>query len=139
MVYLLDTCVLSEPLKRTPDKGVLRWMDAQDEPLLYVSVLTLGELRKGIVKLNDPRRREKLERWVEVDLAGRFQGRVLAVTERVAVLWGGICGEAEKRSEPLPVIDSLIGATAIAHSLTVATRNTADISRTGARVFNPWH
>jgi predicted nucleic acid-binding protein len=125
-------------MRRKPNSAVAGWLGAVDEALLHVSVLTLGELRKGIAKLADARRREKLEQWLEVDLAARFQGRVLPVTEQVAMVWGRISGEAERQGRKLPVIDGLIGATAMAHGLTVATRNTDDIARTGARVFNPW-
>src|SRR5262245_9460387 len=137
-MYLIDTCVLSEPRKRRPEKKVLDWIESVEETFLHLSVLTLGELQKGIAKLGDRRKREQLQDWVELELAGRFEGRVLPIDERIANLWGRICGEAEKRGERLPVIDSLLGATALVHGLTVASRNAADISRTGAQVFNPW-
>lgn len=138
MAFLIDTCVLSESSKRRPNDQVVAWLDSIEESLIHLSVLTLGEFYKGIAKLNDSRKRERLQSWVDDELAGRFRGRVLSIDERVANLWGKISGEAEKKGKRLPVIDGLIGATALVHGLTVASRNTADIARTGARVFNPW-
>ncbi len=138
MAFLIDTCVLSESSKRRPNDQVVAWLDSLEETLIHLSVLTLGEFHKGIAKLNDSRKRQRLQSWVDDELAGRFRGRVLSIDERVANLWGKISGEAEKKGKRLPVIDGLIGATALVHGLTVASRNTADIARTGARVFNPW-
>jgi predicted nucleic acid-binding protein len=138
LAFLIDTCVLSESSKRRPNDQVVAWLDSIEESLIHLSVLTLGEFYKGIAKLNDSRKRERLQSWVDDELAGRFRGRVLSIDERVANLWGKISGEAEKKGKRLPVIDGLIGATALVHGLTVASRNTADIARTGARVFNPW-
>jgi predicted nucleic acid-binding protein len=117
---------------------VVNWLRSLEESALYLSVLSIGEFHKGIAKLKDASRREKLRAWVDIELAARFQGRILSIDERIASLWGRICGEAERRGQKLPVIDSLIGATALVHGLTVASRNTADIARTGAQVFNPW-
>jgi len=138
LAFLIDTCVLSESSKRRPNDQVVAWLDSLEETLIHLSVLTLGEFHKGIAKLNDSRKRQRLQSWVDDELAGRFRGRVLSIDERVANLWGKISGEAEKKGKRLPVIDGLIGATALVHGLTVASRNTADIARTGARVFNPW-
>ena len=138
MAFLIDTCVLSEPQKRRPSDKVVDWLRSMEESALYLSVLSLGEIHKGIAKLKDGSKRERLQAWVEVELAGRFRGRILTIDERTASLWGRICGEVERRGEKLPVIDSLIGATALVHGLTVASRNAPDIGRTGAKVFNPW-
>lgn len=138
MKYLLDTCVVSELVRRVPDDHVCAWVDARDEDALYLSVLTLGEVRKGIVKLADRTRRAALQAWLDRDLRDRFSGRILPVSVDVALVWGGLCGEAEGRGQPVPSIDGLIGATAIAHGLIVATRNVSDIGSTGARVHNPW-
>lgn len=138
MSYLIETTVVSELVKTRPHPKVTAWVSRTQEHLLYLSVLTLGELRKGIVKLQDRRRREKLERWLAEDLLPRFEERVLPVSTEVASKWGEIAGEAERRGASLPVIDALIGATALAHALTVVTRNTRDIERTGAKVLDPW-
>jgi hypothetical protein len=138
LAYLIDTDVLSEPLKARPDRRVIAWLEGVEESLLYLSVLTIGEIEKGIAKLGDRPKAAKLERWLEEELTARFAGRLLPIDLEVASRWGRVCGEAERRGEKLPVIDSLIGAAALVYGLTVATRNVRDISRTGAAVFNPW-
>jgi hypothetical protein len=136
--YLLDTCVLSELAKPEPDAGVVRWLDEADETGLYLSVLTLGELEKGIARLPSSARRRKIEKWVRQDLAGRFSGRLLAVEQKVAERWGRLSGESELRGEPLPVIDALVAATGLEYGLEVVTRNIADLERCGVRCVNPW-
>ncbi len=138
MRTLLDTCVLSELVRPRPDAQVVGWLDLCVEDQLFLSVLTFGELRKGIAKLSDARRRETLRRWVEGELAARFDGRVLPVSAEIAARWGTLSGEAERRGETLPVIDALLAATALTHNLVVATRNTRDLARAGAETFNPW-
>jgi len=136
--HLLDTCVLSELVRPQPDAGVLDWLGAAEETGLYLSVLSLGELEKGIAKLPAAPRRRKIEDWVRNDLAERFAGRLLPIDAGVAVQWGRLSGESETRGVPLPVIDALIAATSLVHGLTVVTRNTADLERCGARCVNPW-
>ena len=138
MSFLLDTSVISELVKPAPDDHVIEWLKRTDEALLYLSVLTIGEIEKGIAKLPASSRREKLETWVRRDLADRFHERLLAIDATVAATWGRLAGEAEARGEPLPVIDGLIVATSLTHDLTVATRNIGDFERCGARCFNPW-
>ena len=138
MSFLLDTSVISELVKAAPDDRVIEWLKRTDEASLYLSVLTIGEIEKGIAKLPESSRREKLETWVRRDLADRFRERLLAIDGTVAATWGRLAGEAEARGEPLPVIDGLIAATSLAHDLTVATRNIGDFERCGARCFNPW-
>jgi len=138
VAYLLDTCVLSELAKPRPDAGVVQWLADAEETRLYLSVLTLGELEKGIARLPASARRSRVERWVRQDLAARFEGRLLDVDRRVAERWGALSGASEARGAPLPVIDALIAASALAHGLEVVTRNTADLERCGARCVNPW-
>ena len=138
MAYLLDTCVLSELAKPRPDAGVVQWLEAADEARLYLSVVTLGELEKGIARLPASARRTRIERWVRQELAARFEGRILDVDRKVAERWGAMSGASEARGAPLPVIDALIAATGLAHGLEVVTRNTADLERCGARCVNPW-
>ena len=138
MSFLLDTSVISELVRPAPDNNVIEWLRGIDEASLHLSVLTIGEIEKGIAKLPASARREKLETWVRRDLADRFRERLLAIDSTVAATWGRLAGEAESRGEPLPVIDGLIAATSLAHDLTVATRNVADFQRCGARCFNPW-
>lgn len=138
MTFLLDTCVISELVKPRPDANVVRWVDAVDERKLFLSVLTVGELEKGITKLPESPRKAGLRAWLEHDLVERFAGRILPVDAAVAVAWGRIQGEAERAGAKLPVIDALLTATAEVHRLTLATRNVADFDRCGAAVFNPW-
>ena len=138
MTYLLDTCVISELVKPRPDVNVVRWVDSVDERKLFLSVLTVGELEKGIAKLQESSRKSDLREWLVHDLGERFSERILPVDAAVAVAWGRIQGEAERGGMKLPVIDSLLAATAEIHRLTLATRNVADFDRCGATVFNPW-
>lgn len=138
MAYLLDTCVLSELVRPRPDAGVIAWLEDAGEDRLFLSVLTLGELEKGVARLSPSARRTRIERWVRKDLRARFEGRWIDVDQAVAERWGAITGASEARGEPLPVIDALIAATALVHDLEVVTRNTADLERCGARCLNPW-
>ena len=138
MSFLLDTSVISELVKPAPDDHVIEWMKRAEESSLYLSVLTIGELEKGIARLPVSSRSTRLETWVRSDLADRFRERLLAIDGTIAATWGKLAGEAETRGEPLPVIDGLIAATGLAHDLTIATRNVEDFYRWGARCFNPW-
>lgn len=138
MSFLLDTCVISEMVKARPNLEVVRWIDSVEEGKLFLSVLTLGELEKGIAKLQDVSRKEVLQEWLEQDLAERFAGRILPIDMSVAVAWGKMQGEAERNGNQLPVIDALLAATAQTNGLTLATRNVVDFERCGSRVFNPW-
>jgi toxin FitB len=136
--YLLDTCVISEGTKKRPSRKVLTWLDVQDEMSLFLSVLTLGELYKGISKLPRSRRRDQLHHWVEHDLPRRFTGRILPVDQEVATRWGMITGEAEQAGHPIPVLDGLLAATARVAGMTLVTRNTPHMEHTGASVLDPW-
>lgn len=136
--FLLDTNVISELVKRRPETKVTTWISAVDEDLLYLSVLTLGEIRKGIASLPASRRRASLEAWLDHDLALRFSGRILPIAHAVADRWGRISAEVAARKMVLPVIDGLLAATAVHHNLTLVTRNSSDIEPTGVPVFNPW-
>lgn len=138
MSWLLDTCVICEPTRARPAARVMRWLDEQPEESLYLSVLTMGEIRRGAARLPPGPKRRALERWLERDLAERFSGRILPVDAETADLWGRLLAQAERKGHPLPTLDSLLAATALAHGLTVATRNTNDFADTGAEVVNPW-
>lgn len=138
MNYLLDTCLISELVKKEPNPAVVDWLDKQDEQALFLSVLTLGELQKGISKLPAGAKRDELQVWAEHDLIERFTGRIIDIDLETALFWGKLQGESEQKGERLPVMDSLIAATATVHGLIVVTRNTKDIERCRARVCNPW-
>lgn len=138
MNWLLDTCVISELVKPRPDPKTVAWLDGCDEARLCLSVLTIGELQKGISKLADGPKKRELQGWVDHDLASRFAGRILVVDANVAAAWGEMQGNAERNGECLPAIDSLLAATAQVHDLIIATRNVRDLERCGAQVFNPW-
>jgi toxin FitB len=136
--YLLDTCLISELVKKEPSAEVIAWLDEQDEHCLFLSVLTFGELQKGIAKLPDSVRKSELQAWADHDLVDRFAGRILSVDLKTALAWGSMQGEAESMGQKLPVMDSLIAATAAVHRLTVVTRNVKDIGRCNTPVLNPW-
>ena len=138
MNYLLDTCVLSEVWKKQPNPGVLAWLEQQAEPSLYLCSLSIGELIQGAERLPAGSRRDRLQTWVAKTLPARFEGRILAIDSDVAARWGMMSGEADKRGEVLPLMDSLIAATAAVHDLTVATRNESDFMRCRIPVLNPW-
>jgi len=136
--YLIDTCILSELIKKQPKQSVVTWIQDQDEPALFLSVLTFGELEKGIAKLGDCRRQQQLRDWVDHDLKRRFGGRILPVDYETACRWGDICGVTEQAGTPMPVIDSILAATALMHGLTLVTRNTSDVTPSNVPVLDPW-
>ncbi len=135
--FLLDTNIVSELVRPRPHVHVINWMDSADEDLLFVSVLTLGEIRNGIAALGDPARQARLEMWLS-RLIARFEGRILIVDRVIANRWGQIAGSLALRGSSLSVIDGLLAATALHHGLTLVTRNTRDVSQTGAIVLDPW-
>ncbi len=136
--FLLDTNVISELVKPKPNPNVTKWIDATDEELLYLSVLTLGEIRRGIASLPDAARRVKLETWLDRELVLRFSDRILPIDLAIADRWGRLTGTAAARKSPLPVIDGLLAATAVHHDLTLVTRDTKHLTGTGVTFFNPW-
>lgn len=138
MRYLLDTCAISETIRVVPNSHFTEWLDLQNENEIFLSNITLGELYKGIFKLQDKNRQEKLMIWLEEDLKQRFYRRILPVEDSIMYVWGKICGESEKKGKKLPIIDSLIAATAITHKLTVVSRNVKDFELCAAKVINPW-
>lgn len=139
MNYLLDTCLLSELYRVNPDPGVIAWISSIEEERLFVSVLSLGEIQKGIAKLDDGKRRRGIQTWLDQDLRRRFAGRTLTVEMEIALEWGRVCGESENRGMPLPIIDSLLATTAICENLTLVTRNEKDFTRYAIKTVNPWN
>ena len=136
--FLLDTNIISELIKPKPEANVTEWVENTDESLLYFSVLTLGEIRRGIAALPQSRRRATLEAWLDKDLRARFEGRILVIDQEVADRWGLLTAAARNSGIVLPVIDGLLAATALEHNLTLVTRDTGQIPSMGVAVFNPW-
>ena len=139
MSYLLDTCLVSEFTLKRADEGVARWLATEDEAEMYLSVVTIGELEKGLTRLKDTGRRKRLRAFIEVEIIDRFRGRILVADEQVWRRWGSVCGVHERSGKgPLPVLDALIAATAQVHGLTVVTRNERDFARCDVPTLNPW-
>lgn len=136
MSYLVDTSVLSELRHRRADAKVVAWMQARPRQSLYLSVLSLGEIRKGIEGVADPAFRQTLTDWLEVDLPNWFVGRLLGIDAPVADRWGRVQAVAGRT---LPAVDGLLAATALQHDLTLVTRSTRDFADTGVRLVDPWH
>jgi predicted nucleic acid-binding protein len=136
--FLLDTNIPSELIRSRPDPRVEKWVYAQDETSLYLSVVSIGELRRGFVILAASKRRDELERWFENDLLPRFQERLLPVTHSIADRWGVIDAESTLKGTPLNTADGMIAATALQYGLTLVTRNVRDFAGLGVEIFNPW-
>ncbi len=138
MKYLLDTCVISEVIKREPNKNVISWLQAQDEANLFLSLLTFGEIQKGIQKDPDQNRKKRLTIWIEEDLKKRFENRIIPIDLKVVTNWGSLQGLAELAGKTMPTLDGLIAVSALTYHCTVATRNTSDMEQSTAELFNPW-
>ena len=138
MTYLLDTCLISELVAKQPNQKVLDWVDAQFPETLYLSVITIGEIAKGICKLTPSKRKESLTTWLNETLPNRFEHRILTLDVSTMVLWGNLVGQLEQNGRPLPAMDSLIAAIALQHSLSLVTRNEKDFAGTGVAIINPW-
>lgn len=138
MKYLIDTCLISEGLRPKPDSSAIAWMEACDRDRQYLSVLTLGELQKGIEKLGTARKRDVLQTWLDRDVLDQFSGRILPVDSEVAVTLGRMQAALERAGKPIPSLDGLLCATALTHNLVVVTRNTKDFAPTGVQLLNPW-
>jgi len=136
--FLLDTNCISELIRPRPEPRVVDWMEAADEGLLHLSVLTLGEIRKGIASLQQGKRRTSLETWLEIDLRARFSGRIVPIDSAVADRWGSVMAAARRQGRIVPVIDGLLAATALHHQLTIVSRNASDFAAVHVPVLNPW-
>jgi predicted nucleic acid-binding protein len=136
-VILLDTCVISELARPTPDPAVLAWLATRPDESLRLSVLTLGEIRKGAELLEPGPRRRRVEEWLD-GLHTGFADRLLPVDREVALRWGVICAEQRRAGRVRPAVDTLLAATAVRHGMPLATRNVADFAGTGAVVIDPW-
>ena len=136
--FLLDTNCISELVRSQPETRVLQWIEAADESLLFLSVLTLGEIRKGVAGVAQGKRRTRLQTWLELDLPSRFSGRILPIDAIIADRWGALAAEAKGKGIALSAIDGLLAATALHHNLTIVSRNVSDFAITHALTLNPW-
>ncbi|HRQ65123.1 MAG TPA: type II toxin-antitoxin system VapC family toxin [Xanthomonadaceae bacterium] len=138
MSFLLDTNVVSEWVKPRPDPGVVAWLADIDEDRVFISVVTLAELRHGIERLDDSRRRKRLDEWLHDDLPLRFEGRVLPIDAEVAHAWGWVVARREAAGRPIGPMDAFIAAIAQVHDLALVTRNESDFRTTVKTMVNPW-
>jgi predicted nucleic acid-binding protein len=136
--YLLDTCIISELIKLSPSESVIEWINNIPEDNLYLSVVTIGEIQKGITKLADSKKKLNLQSWLDNDLFNRFSTKIISLDKDICLTWGIITANAEKRGKKLASIDSLIAATAIKMNLTLVTRNTSDMIESGANILDPF-
>ncbi len=138
MKYLLDTNIVSELVAKRPNPRVVKWVDSLDPDNLYLSVITIGELRKGVEKLPNSKRKEALSYWLSDDLLIRFSGRILVLDVEVMLTWGELTGSIEPTRKTVSAIDSLIAAVALNHNCTLVTRNEDDFRKLGITILNPW-
>jgi predicted nucleic acid-binding protein len=136
--FLLDTNVLSEVQRPAPDMKVLGWLDAVDEDRVFISVASIAELRRGIALMDDGRRRTALAAWLANDLPSRFAERMLPIDHAVAERWGDLMARSRRSGVALTVMDGFFAATALAHDLTLVTRNVRDFAEFGVSLHNPW-
>jgi predicted nucleic acid-binding protein len=138
MNYLLDTCILSEFTRHTPSEKVIRWVDNIDEEKLFLSAITIGEIQRGIERLPESHRKTELLVWVNNGLIQRFGERILPLDSQTMFLWGSLTARMENSGQPVPVMDSLIVATALQNNLIIVTRNVSDFLPCGVQLINPW-
>ena len=137
MSFLLDTNMISEWVKPRPNPGVIRWMEAVDEDRVFISVISLAELRYGIERMPRGKRQTQLDIWLRHDLMLRFEGRILPIDAEIADAWGKALSQSQSAGRLMSTMDAGLAASAEAHGLTLVTRNTADFAILKALV-NPW-
>lgn len=138
MSFLLDTNVVSEWVKPLPNQGVIAWMADVDEDRVFVSVVTLAEIRYGIERMPSGSRRKRLAEWLEQELPLRFEGRIMGIDATIADACGKVVAQGEDRGKRMEVMDAFLAATAEVHQLTIVTRNTSDFETVTANILNPW-
>jgi tRNA(fMet)-specific endonuclease VapC len=143
MNYLLDTCVLSEFIRHQPDERVIQWMDGMDESKLFLSVVTIGEIHRGIERLPESRRKNELIAWLNDVLVNRFDRRIVNIDVPSMFLWGSLTVRMESKRlpvvrKPMSVMDSLIAASALHQNMIIVTRNVTHFQSCGVQVVNPW-
>ena len=138
MNYLLDTNVLSEPLRPHPNKSVIDWLQGVDEDRLFISVIQIAELSRGVALLPEGRKQDRLKAWLQGDLQDRFEGRLLDLDRKSAALWGELMAKAQKEGWALSPLDAFLAAIALTHAFILVSRNEKDFVRTGVTLLNPW-
>jgi predicted nucleic acid-binding protein len=138
MKFLLDTCVISELMAKRPNQAVIQWIESIDEDRLYLSVITIGEIRKGIAKLADSTRKLELQEWLSDQLLSRFDNRIVAIDTDIMLDWGQLVGNLERLGKPMPLMDSLIAAIVLHGNFVLVTRNEADFECADIRMLNPF-
>lgn len=138
MNYLLDTCVISELVSKQPNLEVVEWVDSLDSEQVYLSVITIGEITRGIEKLPESKRKHALTEWLQHDLLARFHDKIIPLDTNTLIEWGTLTARSELSGHTLPAIDSLIAATVLAHGMTLVTRNVKDFESIGLEIINPW-
>lgn len=138
MKVLLDTCVISELVSKRPNPKVVEFVDSLDAEDVYLSVITIGEIVKGIERLPSSKRRSELQAWLNDDLLVRFEGNVVPLDIDIMAAWGRITARLESAGKTMPAIDSLIAATVLDRKMTLVTRNVSDFEGTNAEIVNPW-
>jgi len=137
MSYLLDTNVVSESEQAKPNASVMEWLSARDESDVYLSALTVGEIRRGIEMLETGKKKTHLRNWLE-GIRVTFAGHILPITELTFAVWGAMFAAFEKQGLRRPIFDSLLEATAIEHDLILVTRNVKNFGSSSVTIFNPW-
>jgi tRNA(fMet)-specific endonuclease VapC len=138
MRYLLDTCAISELVSKQPNQRVVDWIDGIDPETVYLSVITVGEIRKGIEKLSDSKRKSVLNDWLVGELFIRFSDRILPIDLGAILAWGQMVGRLELTGKKMAAMDSLIAAIALSRDLRLVTRNVDDFKHAGINLVNPW-
>ncbi|MFZ5883445.1 MAG: type II toxin-antitoxin system VapC family toxin [Chloroflexota bacterium] len=138
MKYLLDTCVISELVAKQPNPKVLAWIDSVDPDGVFLSVITIGEIAKGVEKLPNSKRKQELTDWLENELLIRFQDNLIELDANILMLWGKIIARLELKGQTIPAVDALIAASALERGLILVTRNVSDFDGTGVEIFDPW-
>jgi toxin FitB len=138
MNYILDTNVISELISVQPNPNVIRWLEEVDSDQIYLSVIAIGELKKGIDKLPETGRKEMLDVWLREDLFVRFEDHILPIDIDTMLIWGTMNAQLEVAGRPISAIDSLLAATVKQHQFTLVTRNTSHFENTGIQLKNPW-
>lgn len=138
MNYLLDTCIISELVKPTPNENVINWLNQTPNERLFLSVITIGEIRKGLTKLPESKKKNRLTNWLNT-LLEDYQARIYSINLTIAENWGNIQGKAENNGTPLASLDSLIAAVAYTYNLIVVTRNESDFTASNVTLLNPWN